>query len=134
MRTLILFFTFLLLTSAEAAPDPYQARFGRERPVIAILGSNHHTEISDFMLPYGVLKRADVADVLAVSTHTGMIGMSSGLQVQPDASLAEFDTIRMAPTTSSCRLCKAAKTPSCWPGLPRKRPRAGSWSASVTAR
>jgi putative intracellular protease/amidase len=91
MRTLILFFTFLLLTSAEAAPDPYQARFGRERPVIAILGSNHHTEISDFMLPYGVLKRADVADVLAVSTHTGMIGMSSGLQVQPDASLAEFD-------------------------------------------
>ncbi|MGO4378579.1 DJ-1/PfpI family protein [Pseudoduganella sp. RAF19] len=81
MRLLILFAALLFAAVSQAA----------ERPLIVIVGSNEHTEISDFMLPYGVLKRADVADVLTASVHEGPIRMSAGPRVQPDASLAEFD-------------------------------------------
>src|SRR5688572_17215850 len=39
----------------------------RARPVIAILGHNAGTETTDYLVPYGVLVEADVADVVAVA-------------------------------------------------------------------
>src|SRR5690606_13899753 len=36
----------------------------RERPVIAIIGINDATEVTDYLTPYGILRRADVADVM----------------------------------------------------------------------
>ena len=36
----------------------------RERPVIAIIGINDATETTDYLMPYGVLRRSDVADVV----------------------------------------------------------------------
>lgn len=39
----------------------------RERPIIAILALNEATEVTDFLVPYGVLQRADVADVVVVA-------------------------------------------------------------------
>ncbi|HTM83216.1 hypothetical protein [Asticcacaulis sp.] len=44
---------------------------GRTRPVIAIIGENSGTEVTDFMIPYGVLKQSNAADVFAVSTQNG---------------------------------------------------------------
>src|SRR6202008_1247761 len=39
----------------------------RERPVIAILALNEATEVTDLLVPYGVLQRANIADVTVVA-------------------------------------------------------------------
>ncbi len=69
----------------------HRPRFGRERPVIAIVGENSGTELSDFAIPYGVLVRSGVAEVITVATQPGVLQMRPALRVQPDMSVAEFD-------------------------------------------
>jgi hypothetical protein len=69
----------------------YRARFDRPRPVVAILGENSGTELTDFAIPYGILARSGVAEVITVSTQPGALQMRPALKVQPDATLAEFD-------------------------------------------
>jgi putative intracellular protease/amidase len=79
-------------TEPSTAPiAPYNARFGRTRPVIAIIGENSGTEVTDFMIPYGVLKQSNAADVFAVSTQKGTMTMRPALTIQPDATIAIFD-------------------------------------------
>ncbi len=70
---------------------PYQARFGRQRPVIAIVGINAGTELTDYVIPYGILQRAAVGEVVAVATGAGMMTMRPALHIQPQASITEFD-------------------------------------------
>lgn len=97
---------FLLLTACasadnladasrpDAAPEriePYQVRFGRERPVIAVIGENGGTEMTDFLIPYDVLSRSGIAEVLAVSTEPGEIELQPGLRVRSQGDLARFD-------------------------------------------
>lgn len=43
----------------------------RQRPLIAIIGINDATEITDYLMPYGILRRADIADVVALATGPG---------------------------------------------------------------
>ena len=43
----------------------------RQRPLIAIVGINDATETTDYLMPYGILKRADVADVVTLATKPG---------------------------------------------------------------
>lgn len=65
----------------------------RARPVIAILGANGtaRTETTDYLMPYGILRRADVAEVFALATHAGPVRLYPSLQVEPDATVAQFD-------------------------------------------
>jgi putative intracellular protease/amidase len=63
----------------------------RARPLVAIVGINDATETTDYLMPYGILKRADVADVMALSTEPGPVQLYPALRVQPDATVAEFD-------------------------------------------
>lgn len=63
----------------------------RSRPVIAIIGTNSGTETTDYLIPYGVLKRADVADVFALGMSTGPISMMPALTVTPNRTVASFD-------------------------------------------
>ena len=63
----------------------------RQRPVVAILGINEATETTDYLLPYGILRRADVADVMTLSTKPGPVALFPALEVQPDATVAAFD-------------------------------------------
>lgn len=63
----------------------------RERPLVAIIGINDATETTDYLMPYGILKRADVADVVALATGPGPVDLYPALKVQPDATVAEFD-------------------------------------------
>jgi len=63
------------------------------RPVVAIIGLNEATETTDYLMPYGILKRADVADVFALSTRPGPVTLYPALTVVPDATIAEFDAI-----------------------------------------
>lgn len=63
----------------------------RERPLIAIIGINDATETTDYVMPYGILRRADVADVVALATGPGPVSLYPALRVEPDATIADFD-------------------------------------------
>jgi transcriptional regulator GlxA family with amidase domain len=63
----------------------------RERPLVAIIGINDATENTDYLMPYGILRRADVADVTLLATGPGPVTLYPALTVQPHATVAEFD-------------------------------------------
>ena len=63
----------------------------RKRPLIAIIGINDATETTDYLMPYGILRRADVADVVMVATGPGPVKLYPALTVEPDATVAAFD-------------------------------------------
>jgi transcriptional regulator GlxA family with amidase domain len=48
-------------------------------------------QTTDFIVPYGVLKAASVADVRSVSTGSKPITMSRGLRIMADETTAAFD-------------------------------------------
>jgi transcriptional regulator GlxA family with amidase domain len=78
--------------AAGGALARYEARFGRTQPVIAVVAYNASTEITDFIVPYGVLAESGAADVVAVSTGEGPVQMSAGTRFGAQATLAQFDT------------------------------------------
>lgn len=61
------------------------------RPVVAVIGINDATETTDYLVPTGILRRADVADVVMVATGPGPVQLYPALRVEPDATVAEFD-------------------------------------------
>lgn len=63
----------------------------RERPVIAIIGINDATETTDYLMPYGILRRADIADVSLVATEAGPVSLYPALAVEPDTTISAFD-------------------------------------------
>ena len=63
----------------------------RQRPLIAIIGINDATETTDYLMPYGILRRADVADVVALATEPGPVTLYPALKVEPQATVADFD-------------------------------------------
>jgi hypothetical protein len=73
--------------------EPYQPRFGRTRPLVAVVGENGGTELTDFVIPYGVLSRSGTADVMSVATHPGILRMRPAVQIQPDLTMDEFDRL-----------------------------------------
>ena len=75
----------------DGAIPAYQARFGRPRPVIAIVGENSGTELTDFVIPYGVLMASGVAEVVTVSTQLGVLRMRPALALQPQVAIDGFD-------------------------------------------
>lgn len=71
----------------EALQPPH-----RRRPVIAIIGLNNATETTDYVVPTGILRRADVADVLMLAIGPGPVRLYPALNaVEPDATIAAFD-------------------------------------------
>ena len=78
-------------TPADGSLPSYQPRFGRSRPIVAIIGENSGTELTDFAIPYGVLQASGAAEVVTVSTQPGTLRLRPALVVQPDATIAEFD-------------------------------------------
>jgi len=63
----------------------------RPRPLIAIIGINNATETTDYLMPYGILKRADVADVATLATAAGPMTLFPALKIEPQATIAAFD-------------------------------------------
>jgi putative intracellular protease/amidase len=61
------------------------------RPVIAIVGLNDATETTDYVMPVGILRRADIADVMMLATDPGPVSLYPALAVEPDATIAAFD-------------------------------------------
>jgi putative intracellular protease/amidase len=62
-----------------------------ERPVIAVLANNDGTETTDFLVPYGVLRASDAADVYAVALRPGDVELMPALRVRVPLDLAAFD-------------------------------------------
>ncbi len=63
----------------------------RQRPVIAVIGINDATETTDYLMPYGILRRADVADVVLLATQPGPVTLFPALTVEPQATITDFD-------------------------------------------
>ncbi len=62
----------------------------RERPLVAIIGINDATETTDYLMPYGILRRAGI-DVVSLATAAGPVKLYPALTVEPDATTAAFD-------------------------------------------
>jgi transcriptional regulator GlxA family with amidase domain len=76
------------MTATLAALQPPK----RERPLITIVGINAATETTDYLVPYGILQRAGIADVMMLSTEPGPVTLYPALTVEADSTIAEFDT------------------------------------------
>jgi putative intracellular protease/amidase len=74
------------------APIPSHAtRFNRERPVVAVVGYNPATEVTDYVVPYGILAESGVAEVIALSSSAGPIQMRPALRFRAQATTKQFD-------------------------------------------
>ncbi|EEF26726.1 conserved hypothetical protein [Ricinus communis] len=91
MRTLLL--SLLLICRLAAAGDipAYANPHARTQPVIAVVGYNGGTELTDFAIPYGVLARSGAAEVIAVATQSGPMTMRPTLRIQPRDTITSFD-------------------------------------------
>jgi putative intracellular protease/amidase len=76
-----------MLASLKPAKKPAK----RDRPLVAVVGINDATETTDYLVPTGILRRADVADVVMLATGPGPVRLYPALTVEPDATIAEFD-------------------------------------------
>jgi len=63
----------------------------RARPLVAVIGINNATETTDYLMPTGILRRANVADVMMLATGPGRVQLYPALAVEPDATIAAFD-------------------------------------------
>ena len=63
----------------------------RQRPLIAIIGIKDATETTDYLMPYGILRRADIADVVALATEAGPVTLFPALKIEPQATAFDFD-------------------------------------------
>lgn len=71
----------------------FQARDGRSKPIVAVIAENRFTELTDYVIPYSILKQADVADVFALGMREGAIQMFPALRLQAQLSALQFDTL-----------------------------------------
>lgn len=84
-------FASTLARADEAQIARWVAHDGRTRPLVAVVGENAGTELTDFVVPYGVLARSQAADVVALSTRTGELAMRPALRISPQATIERFD-------------------------------------------
>ncbi|MBM9499649.1 DJ-1/PfpI family protein [Leptospira sp. 201903071] len=75
----------------EEKIQTFKPRFDRKRPVVAVIGENEYTELSDFIVPYGVFRRSEVADVYALGTNSGTMRMFPTLEIEIEKTLSDFD-------------------------------------------
>jgi putative intracellular protease/amidase len=79
--------------SSEVAAmlEALRPRAPDQRPVVAVIGINDATETNDYLTTTGILRRADVADVVLLATGPGPVQLYPVLRVEPDATIAKFD-------------------------------------------
>ena len=79
------------IPSQDLSIRAYQPRFDRQQPIIAVVAENSFTELTDYVVPYGVLAESGVARVLAIATEPEPIRMFPTLRVEPQATISQFD-------------------------------------------
>ena len=73
------------LDAAPVEPKP-----GRERVVVAVTALNEGTEVTDFLVPYGILSEAG-AEAVAVAPEAAPVSLWPAGRILPDADFAGFD-------------------------------------------
>lgn len=63
----------------------------RRRPLIAFVADNDGTETTDLLVPYGILKEANIADLIIVSPRKAIINLMPALELESQMTLKEFD-------------------------------------------
>ena len=63
----------------------------RARPIVAVVGDNASTEVTDYLVTFAVLAESGVADVQALATGPGAIHMFPALTIEPQATVADFE-------------------------------------------
>ena len=103
IAALVLFVVPIASPEPSAVPQPIppaeQARTieglkrpGRSTPVIAVLADNDDTEITDYLIPYSVLRDSGVAEVIAAAVEPGPIHTyPAGLSIEPQATTQQID-------------------------------------------
>ncbi|MFC5357791.1 DJ-1/PfpI family protein [Azospirillum himalayense] len=69
----------------------HSARFSRQKPIVAVVAENSFTELTDYVIPFGVLSASGTASVFALATQQGPVQLFPALKVQPQATTAQFD-------------------------------------------
>ena len=93
-RTLLLSALIAVLAPAAHAEErfaPYAPTRAHARPVVAVIGENGGTELTDFVIPFAVLQRSGAVDTFAVATRPGEMRMRPALRLQPEFDVAGFD-------------------------------------------
>jgi transcriptional regulator GlxA family with amidase domain len=90
-----------LSSSAQPGPDEDHLsvpapKAGRARPLVVVVAGNGGAEVTDFTIPYGVLKESGVAEVRSLSTKAGPVQLFRSLKVMADQTLAQFDALEPA--------------------------------------
>ncbi|TGL63434.1 DJ-1/PfpI family protein [Leptospira sarikeiensis] len=80
------------LSDEHSRIPKYVSRFGRKQPIIAVIGENRFTELTDFMIPYGVLSSAKIAKIIPVFPKLGLVKMFPALQIEAENSFDSFDS------------------------------------------
>jgi transcriptional regulator GlxA family with amidase domain len=90
--------TLLKRRPAPAVDETEQARTieamrppKRQRPLIAIVARNEGTEVADFLVAFGILRRVDVADVIVVAKRAEPVRLYPSLGIEPETTMAGFD-------------------------------------------
>ena len=74
-----------------AGLSPIVPRAGRSKPVVAVVGVNSGTEVTDYVVPYAILAASGAADVWSLGTRPGPIRLFPALTVEPHATVSAFD-------------------------------------------
>lgn len=96
VQNIVLPFAFFLLiglmiaATAAGAATPIDPKPGREHVVVAVTALNEGTEVTDFLVPYGILSEAG-AEVHAVAPEAAPVALWPTGRVLPDTDFAGFD-------------------------------------------
>jgi putative intracellular protease/amidase len=91
MRSLLLSLLLFCRLAVAGEIPTYANPHARAQPVVAVVGYNGGTELTDFAIPYGVLARSGAAQVIAVATQPGPMTMKPALRIQPQDTITTFD-------------------------------------------
>ncbi|MEM5433332.1 DJ-1/PfpI family protein [Cupriavidus oxalaticus] len=59
---------------------------------MAVVAENHYTELSDYVVPFGILSASNAVDVHALATQPGVVRMfPANLTIVPQATTDDFD-------------------------------------------
>ena len=82
---------YLACTESCRAVDAEPHGRAPHRPLVAVIGENDGTEVTDFIIPYGVLSASGAADVVDVSVHSGPLHLMPALTMVAKETVASFD-------------------------------------------
>ncbi|EOQ87366.1 DJ-1/PfpI family protein [Leptospira yanagawae serovar Saopaulo str. Sao Paulo = ATCC 700523] len=73
--------------------NPILIKENHHKPVIAVLGENQYTELTDFVIPYAVFQRSNVAQVYMLAPTKGKLNFFPTLSIEIETSLSDFDLL-----------------------------------------